>query len=172
MSRALTASKVSSISIMTTNPEVSRLYAAWRRLGVNFSVASCPDMVEVEPLILATAAVAGADERLTICAISWLARYHSFVDGRRLSELTRDSIPSVRSYLGIMFSLAIEAPDGAAGPLLCDGAHPGAGSTRGGIVIDADCRRTRGPKRTSECSGVGSGYALNNARSVVSTGGC
>jgi len=98
---------------MTTNPEVNRLYAAWRRLGVNFSVASCTDMVEVEPLILATATVAGADERLTTCAISWLARYHSFVDGRRLSELTRDSTPSVRSYLGIMLSLAIEAPDGA-----------------------------------------------------------
>lgn len=42
-----------------------------------------------------------------------LARYHSFVDGRRLSELTRDSVPTVRSYLGVMLSLAIEAPDGA-----------------------------------------------------------
>jgi hypothetical protein len=50
---------------MTTNPEINRLYAAWRRLGVNFSVTSCNEMVEVEPLILATAAVAGADERLT-----------------------------------------------------------------------------------------------------------
>jgi hypothetical protein len=100
---------------MTTNPEVDRLYAAWRRLGVNFAVASCTEMVEVEPLILATATVAGADERLTICAISWLVRYHSFVDGRRLSELTRDSAPSVRTYLGIMLSLAIEAPDGGAG---------------------------------------------------------
>ena len=95
------------------NPEVNRLYAAWRRLGVNFSVASCTEGVEVEPLILATAAVASTDERLTICAISWLARYYSFVDGRRLSELTRDFAPSVRSYLGIMLSLAIEAPDGA-----------------------------------------------------------
>ena len=70
-------------------------------------------MVEVEPLVLATAAVAGADERLTICTISWLACFHSFVDGRRLSELTRDSAATVRSYLGIMLSLAIEAPDGA-----------------------------------------------------------
>jgi hypothetical protein len=50
---------------VTLNPEVSRLYAAWRRLGVNFSGTSCTEMVEVEPLILATAAVAGADERLT-----------------------------------------------------------------------------------------------------------
>ena len=32
---------------MTTNPEVNRLYAAWRRLGVNFSVASCTDMDHV-----------------------------------------------------------------------------------------------------------------------------
>jgi hypothetical protein len=37
---------------MTTDPEVNRLYAAWRRLGVNFSVASCTEMMEVEPLIL------------------------------------------------------------------------------------------------------------------------
>jgi hypothetical protein len=82
-------------------------------LGVNFSVSPGAEMVEVEPLMLATAAVAGADERLTICAISWLARYHSFVDGRRLSELTRNSTSTVRSYLGIMLSLAIEAPEGA-----------------------------------------------------------
>jgi hypothetical protein len=37
------------------NPEVNRLYAAWRRLDVNFSVPSCTEMVEVEPLIPATA---------------------------------------------------------------------------------------------------------------------
>src|SRR3981189_1506354 len=98
---------------MTTDPEVNRLYAAWRRLGVNFSVASCTEMVEVEALILATAAVAGADERLTICAISWLALYHSFVEGGVLSNLSRVSAPTVRPSLGIMLSLAIEAPDGA-----------------------------------------------------------
>jgi hypothetical protein len=98
---------------MTTIPEVDWLYAAWRRLGVNFSVTPCTDIVEAEPLILATAAVKGADERLTICAVSWLARYHAFVDGRRLSELARDATPTVRSYLGMMLSLAIEAPDGA-----------------------------------------------------------
>jgi hypothetical protein len=96
-----------------TDNERDRLYAAWRRLGVNFSGKSCPDMVEVEPLVLATAAAASADERLIICAVSWLARYHSFVDGRRLSELTRDAAPTVRSYLGLMLSLAIEVPEGA-----------------------------------------------------------
>src|ERR1700693_4553796 len=111
--RALPASKVSSINTMTTNSELDRLYAAWRRLGVNFSVKTCTDTVQLEPLILATAAVAGVDERLTICAISWLACYHSFVDGRRLSELTRDATPTVRSNLGMMLSLAIEAPEGA-----------------------------------------------------------
>jgi hypothetical protein len=35
------------------------------------------------------------------------------VEGRHLSELTRDSTPTVRSYLGILLSLAIEASDGA-----------------------------------------------------------
>jgi len=93
--------------------ELDTLYAAWRRLGVNFSGQSCAEPVEVESLILATARIGGADERLTVCAISWLACYPSFVDGRRLSELTRDAAPVVRSYLGVMLTLAIEAPEGA-----------------------------------------------------------
>jgi hypothetical protein len=93
--------------------ELHTLYAAWRRLGVNFSGTSYAEPVEVEPLILATAGVGGADERLTVCAVSWLACYPSFVDGRRLSELTRDAAPVTRSYLGMMLALAIEAPDGA-----------------------------------------------------------
>jgi hypothetical protein len=93
--------------------DLDTLYAAWRRQGINFSGASCSELVEVEPLILATAGVGGADERLTICAVSWLASYPSFVDGRRLSELTRDAGAVTRSYLGVMLSLAIEAPEGA-----------------------------------------------------------
>jgi hypothetical protein len=44
---------------------------------------------------------------------SWLAVYHRFVDGRRLSELARHATVTARAYLGILLSLAIEAPDGA-----------------------------------------------------------
>ena len=95
------------------NAETDRLYSAWRRLGVNFTGSSSADPVEIEPLILDTARAAGSDARLTICAASWLAYYHSFVDGRRLSELTRHAKPAVRPYLGILLSLAVEASEGA-----------------------------------------------------------
>jgi len=101
------------MNIATKNTEADRIYAAWRRLGVNFTGPSSEEPVEVEPLIVATAAIARSDERLTVCVASWLACYHSFVDGRRLSELTRESTSIVRPYLGALLSLAIEAPDGA-----------------------------------------------------------
>lgn len=92
---------------------LTALYADWRRVGIAFTGKASPGPVDVEPLIVRTAAVASTDERLTVCAASWLAAYHDFVDGRRLSELARASTPTIRAYLGAMLSLAIEAPDGA-----------------------------------------------------------
>jgi hypothetical protein len=89
------------------------LYPQWRRLGINFTGPSSTHTVDVENLILATASVASTDERLTICATSWLARFHDLVDGRRLSEQARGSTPRTRAYLGAMLSLAMEAPEGA-----------------------------------------------------------
>lgn len=89
------------------------LYPPWRRLGVNFTGPSSPHVVDVETLILATASKASSDERLTVCAASWLAQFHDLVDGRRLSELTREAAPRTRAYLGALLSLAIESPDGA-----------------------------------------------------------
>ena len=89
------------------------LYAAWRRLGVNFSGPASANPVEVESLIMATAEAGGIDERLTVCAASWLACYPAFVDGRRLSELARAAAPLARSYLGVLLTLALESPDGA-----------------------------------------------------------
>jgi hypothetical protein len=91
----------------------STLYADWRRLGIAFSGAATQTTVDLESLILRTAAASPTDERLTVCAASWLARYHDFVDGRRLSELTRSSPSRVRAYLGALLTLAIEAPGGA-----------------------------------------------------------
>jgi DNA-binding MarR family transcriptional regulator len=80
---------------------------------VNFTGSSSVDPVDVERLIVSTAGLASKDERLTICAASWLAQFHDLVDGRRLSELTREASPRTRAYLGALLSLAIEAPDGA-----------------------------------------------------------
>ena len=87
--------------------ELDRLYAAWRRVGVGFTVTASHDTVEVERLILATAANAGADERLMVCGASWLAVYHTFVDGRRLSELAR------RRVVPPMHRLLLDANDPA-----------------------------------------------------------
>lgn len=94
-------------------PLVAALYAAWRRLGVSVTTTPRAHVVDLESLILATADLAAVDERLTICAVSWLARFHVFVDGRRLSELTRAAPPKMRAYLGAILSLAIDAPGGA-----------------------------------------------------------
>lgn len=92
---------------------IAALYSDWRRLGIAFTGRSSTEPVDVEHLILRTAAIGGADERLTVCAASWLACFHDFVDGRRLSEKARASSTRERAYLGAMLSLAIEAPDGA-----------------------------------------------------------
>jgi DNA-binding MarR family transcriptional regulator len=99
--------------MVTSSTVPASLYPLWRRIGVNFTGPSSAEPVDVERLILATAGLASADERLTVCAASWLARFHDLVDGRRLSELTREASPRTRAYLGALLSLAVEAPDGA-----------------------------------------------------------
>ena len=96
-----------------TAADAADLYPLWRRIGINFTGASSTEPVDVESLILATASVASTDERLTVCVASWLAQFHDFIDGRRLSELTRAAPPRTRAYLGALLALAIEAPDGA-----------------------------------------------------------
>jgi hypothetical protein len=101
-------------------PKAEDLYPLWRRIGVNFTGHSATDAVDVEKLILATAGLASTDERLTVCAASWLAQFHNLVDGRRLSELTREASLRTRAYLGALLSLAIEAPDGAGRALQFD----------------------------------------------------
>ncbi len=92
---------------------VGDLYPLWRRLGINFTGPSSVEVVDVESLILATAAIVSSDERLTVCVAAWLARYHSLIDGRRLSELTRAALPRTRAYLGTLLTLAIDAPEAA-----------------------------------------------------------
>jgi DNA-binding MarR family transcriptional regulator len=102
-------------STLDTTPAAiaTDLYPHWKRLGINFTGPSNPHPVDVEKLIIATATSASTDERLTVCAAAWLARFHDLIDGRRLSELTRESSARTRAYLGALLSLAIEAPDGA-----------------------------------------------------------
>jgi DNA-binding MarR family transcriptional regulator len=91
----------------------SGLYPSWRRIGINFTGASATQPVDIERLIVDTAECAATDERLTVCAASWLARFHDLVDGRALSERTRAASPRTRAYLGGLLTLASESPDGA-----------------------------------------------------------
>lgn len=66
------------------------LRAEWCRLGVGFAVAAANGPVDLEVLILRSALEGPRDARLFWGAASWLNRYGTLVDGRRLrSELGR-----------------------------------------------------------------------------------
>jgi hypothetical protein len=99
---------------MTKRPQVDAalLYPSWRRLGIAFTGHATTTPVDVELLIIETATAAAADERLTVCAASWLASFHAFVDGRRLSECARAATKHTQAYLGAILSLAQDSPDG------------------------------------------------------------
>lgn len=61
------------------------LPARWARLGGLQGDASCANLVDLERLLVATAA--SADTRLFDVAASWLAVHHMFVFGRRLAGM-------------------------------------------------------------------------------------
>ena len=82
------------------------LAADWARLGVLFAVEPSHSPVDVEKLIVATAGAAQDDERLFVCAASWLAEHHRFVDGQRLSALAADLDARTSALLGAMLSVA------------------------------------------------------------------
>jgi hypothetical protein len=88
--------------------------AAWTRIGVLFGVKPTNDVVDIELLVCVTARVATHDERLFVCAASWLAEHHGFVNGRRLSALAATLDNPASAILGALLSLACEtAADGA-----------------------------------------------------------
>lgn len=89
--------------------ELDALAADWSRLGVLFGVEPSHALVDVELLICDTARVAPADERLFVCAASWIAEYHGFVNGRRLSALAGALDPEGSAVLGALLSLAKQA---------------------------------------------------------------
>ncbi len=93
--------------------DLSALAADWARLGVLFSVEPSRAPVDLELLICATARAAPDDERLFVCAASWLAQYHGFVNGRRLSALASHLDPTASAVLGALLSVAGEAAGGA-----------------------------------------------------------
>ena len=103
---------VSTATPRTTTPiEISLdvVAAEWARLGVWLSVARADGSVDVEALVIRTARVARADERLFVGAATWLATYHGWVNGRRLAALMaklRRSDPVASAVAGALLSLA------------------------------------------------------------------
>ena len=93
--------------------ELDVLAGNWARLGVLFGVEPSNAIVDIELLICDTARIAPADERLFVCAASWMAEYHGFVNGRRLSALAGALDSEGSAVLGALLSLASEAAGGA-----------------------------------------------------------
>jgi hypothetical protein len=93
--------------------DLDALAAAWARLGVLFGVEPAGAIVNVEALICVTARAAPHDERLFVCAASWLARHHGFVNGRRLSALAAALDGEASAVLGALLSLAREGAGAA-----------------------------------------------------------
>jgi hypothetical protein len=93
--------------------ELDEVASYWARLGVIFGVRPATELVDVERLVCDTARVAPADERLFICAVSWLAQYHVFTNGRRLSALAGTLDDHSSAVLGALLSLASQAAGGA-----------------------------------------------------------
>lgn len=93
--------------------ELDALAADWARVGVLFGVVPSATLVDVELLICDTASLAPSDERLFVCAASWIAENHGFVNGRRLSSLSTSLDAEGSAVLGALLSLASEAAGAA-----------------------------------------------------------
>jgi hypothetical protein len=103
-------------AILDSTPPLTELDAVasyWARLGVLFGVKPAHEQVDVELLICDTARVAPYDERLFVCAVSWVAQYHGFVNGRRLSAVAASLGSDASAVLGALLSVAGEAAGGA-----------------------------------------------------------
>lgn len=108
---------------------LDRVAADWARLGVFFVVEPTAQPVYLEDVICRTATVARYDERVFICAVSWLTIHHAFVNGRRLSALVPDLSQESSAVLGALLTLATHgakggAPELEAGIARCRPTHP------------------------------------------------
>lgn len=92
------------------------LPARWARIGGLHGAASCANVVDLEGLLVATAAA--DDSRLFDVAASWLAVHHMFVFGRRLSgmagALAKARMPTAARLGAILdqaWMMALALPD-------------------------------------------------------------
>jgi hypothetical protein len=99
---------------MATEAVLDRVASDWTRVGVFFRLVPTLHAVDLENLICRTAEVARDDERVFVCAASWLAAHHAFVNGRRLSALASNLSSEPLAVLGALLSLAAASSDGRA----------------------------------------------------------
>lgn len=93
--------------------QLSTIAARWARIGIWLSVDPATEPVDVEALIVLTARLARADERLFVDAASWLAMYHGLVNGRRLLALMSRLARTDRTASAVAGALLTVARQGA-----------------------------------------------------------
>ncbi|HSU16237.1 hypothetical protein [Longimicrobium sp.] len=89
------------------------LYAEWARIGGGFPDEPASTPVDLEDLIVRTAAAAPGDARLFWVAASWLAVHHNLVNTRRLSDRLRVAPALDLAVAGAMLAVARDAAGSA-----------------------------------------------------------
>ena len=80
----------------------------WTRIGALFTTVPAAGPVDLERLIVATAAIARTDERLFVMAASWLAEHHQLVDVRRLCQGLVGVTDETSAVTGAMLAMAFQ----------------------------------------------------------------
>ena len=82
------------------------LMRRWTRIGALFNTAPAAERVDLESLVLDTAAHARGDERLVVMEASWLAVHHHLLDARRLGRRLTNADAETSAVAGAVLSLA------------------------------------------------------------------
>jgi hypothetical protein len=97
------------------------LMRRWTRIGVLFNAAPAAERVDLEALVLDTAAHARSDERLFVMAASWLAAHHHLLDARRLGRRLTGTHVDVETS-AVAGAILSFARTGVTGPTALDAA--------------------------------------------------
>lgn len=84
----------------------------WARVGVLFNVQPADARIDLEKLVVRTAAVARDDERLCIMAASWLAAHHHLLDARRFARQLLAVDANTSAVAGVLLSMAVAGVPG------------------------------------------------------------
>lgn len=95
-------------------PLINSAAARWAKLGAMLNVKPASDVSDLEHLLLDTARVSSANSRLFTLAVTWLAHYGGYVNGRRLAHLIESGLEKeFQPTLGLLLELAAEHSKGA-----------------------------------------------------------